>query len=177
MGSHESTFYPKSSSFQNWQENITNCTSSLNNGATKMSNVTTLTEKDKIPSSISELHGLIEHQKQLRDWLVEVEKRIFELETSYLEETPNGNIVRGWDIENKSTPMRPRQIDEKERIFSGSSYQIWMDSKSLHENEADRKSLHPRTELTAQQSKSKKARKSSVSKKDISSFDDGDEDY
>jgi len=132
-------------------------------------------EKDK---ASQELYGLLEHQKQLKDWLYEVEQRIFELEGTYLDETPNGNLVRGWDIDTKIT--RPRQIEGQERIFSCSSYQNWLESKSLIEIELENKKLvHTRPEQPAP--KTKKARKSSSSKRDsaagLANFDDGDEDY
>jgi hypothetical protein len=137
-----------------------------------------MTEKEVNVISQQELNGLLDHQKQLKEWLNEVNQRIYELEASYLEETPTGNIVRGWDIDSKSTPMRPKQIEEKERIFSGSSYQNWIENKSLAETETEKKANHPRTELPNQLPKSKKSRKSSsqAAKKEIYD-DDKDEDY
>lgn len=129
-------------------------------------------EKDK---ANQELHGLLEHQKQLKDWLRDVQQRIFELEGTYLDETPNGNVVRGWDIDSKIT--RPRQIEGQERIFSCSSYKNWLESKAIIENELEIKKLaHPRPEQATQ--KTKKARRSSTSKRDSGvCLDDGDEDY
>ena len=47
-----------------------------------------------------DLKKLLEHQKQLKTWLKQINKRIFELEEQYLDETQNGNIIRGWDTEN-----------------------------------------------------------------------------
>mmetsp|Transcript_11410 Transcript_11410/g.11435 ORF Transcript_11410/g.11435 Transcript_11410/m.11435 type:complete len:140 (+) Transcript_11410:168-587(+) len=137
-------------------------------------------EKEKV-SLNQEIHGLLEHQKQLKDWLVEVEQRIFELEGSYLEETPNGNIVRGWDIDSKPTPMRPRQIEGQERIFSCSSYQVWVETKSAIENEVvetSRKTPRAESNGQSQQPKTKKSRKSTSTKRDSSAYlEDGDEDY
>lgn len=60
-----------------------------------------------------DLKALIQHQAQVKKWLLEVRvtcelnsinlkkmsqvnKRIADLEESYLEDTPLGNIVRGW---------------------------------------------------------------------------------
>lgn len=40
---------------------------------------------------------LNELQKQLKEWLAEIEQRIWDLEEIYLQEAPHGNIIRGWD--------------------------------------------------------------------------------
>jgi hypothetical protein len=77
-----------------------------------------------------EMKALLEHQKQLKNWLIEVNSKIYSMEESYLEETPLGNIVRGWEIDGKPLPLKK---DEKERLFSSSSYQSWLDNKSSHE--------------------------------------------
>ena len=47
----------------------------------------------------------------------------------YLQETPLGNIVRGWDVDSKPIQTRNR-IEEKERVFSLSSYANWMGSQN-----------------------------------------------
>jgi hypothetical protein len=71
----------------------------------------------------SKVNSLREHEKQIKKWLLDVKKRIYELETSYLEDTPLGNIVKGWDIDGRPPIMKLRgQCDEKERCFSNSSY-------------------------------------------------------
>jgi hypothetical protein len=72
----------------------------------------------------AELAALLEHQKEIQNWLNLCEDRIFEMETSYLDETPGGNMIRGWDLDGRP-PLR-RQPEEKERIFSGSSYSTRM---------------------------------------------------
>jgi hypothetical protein len=80
-----------------------------------------------------EMKGLLEHQKKIQSWLHNVNNKIYSLEESYLEETPLGNIVRGWEIDGKLLPLKTKGQEERERLFSFSSYQIWMDKKSNHE--------------------------------------------
>lgn len=74
-----------------------------------------LPEKEKS----AELAEIMQHQKQVQDWTHKVNKRIFELEEQYLEETTLGNIVRGWDQDAKSN--KKVLIEDKERLFSLSS--------------------------------------------------------
>lgn len=84
-----------------------------------------------------ELKQLIAHQAQIKSWLSEVNTRIAEMEESYLEETPMGNIVRGWEIDGKLLPLRSRgggPGEEKEKIFSNSSYQCWLETKAQAES-------------------------------------------
>jgi hypothetical protein len=82
-----------------------------------------------------EMKGLLDHQKQVKAWLAEVNAKIFSLEEQYLEETPLGNIIRGWEIDGKPLPLKTREV-EKERLFSYSSYQVWFDRKIASENES-----------------------------------------
>jgi hypothetical protein len=74
-----------------------------------------LPEKEKS----AELAEIMQHQKQVQDWTHKVNKRIFELEEQYLEETTLGNIVRGWDQDAKSS--KKALIKDKKRLFSLSS--------------------------------------------------------
>lgn len=76
-----------------------------------------------------ELKELIEYEQQLKDLLRDLEYKIYELEGIYLEETPMGNILKGWEIDGKLFSSRPRTIDEKERLFSNSSYRVYMEGK------------------------------------------------
>ena len=76
-----------------------------------------------------EMLELLKHHKQVRTWMRDVEERIAKLETSYLEETPMGNIVRGWE-QSKVFSSRSRRVADKERLFSHSSYTVWLESRS-----------------------------------------------
>ena len=76
-----------------------------------------------------EMLELLEHHKQVRTWIRDVEERIAKLETSYLEETPMGNIVRGWE-QSRVFSSRSRRVADKERLFSHSSYTVWLESRS-----------------------------------------------
>ena len=73
-----------------------------------------------IPEKSADLIALLQHQTQIKDWSQKVNKRIFELEEQYLEETTLGNIIRGWDQDAK--PINKKAfIEDKERLFSNSS--------------------------------------------------------
>ena len=124
------------------------------------------------------LRGYIEHQIQLKKWLSDVEQKIVELEESYLEETPGGNIIKGWDVDSKSVPIRPRPMDDKERIFSCSSYQVWMESRASMENEAilaDKKAGNLRSD-SVQPQKLRKHKKNSMTRRDSGYNDDWEDD-
>ena len=70
----------------------------------------------------AELKSLKEHHSQIKMWMTKVQLKIYELETSYLEETSMGNLVKGWETDGRP-PLKSRgQFDEKERIFSFSSH-------------------------------------------------------
>jgi hypothetical protein len=78
-----------------------------------------------------EMKGLLEHKKQINEWLVLVESRIWDMEDTYLDETPAGNIIKGWEMDGKpplkSGPSHPASGD---RLFSYSSYQTFMEKSS-----------------------------------------------
>ncbi|RYH24023.1 hypothetical protein EON65_17145 [archaeon] len=89
-------------------------------------------DEKKATVTLSEaLNYLTEHQQQVNKWLSIVNAKIFELETSYLlDETPNGNVVRGWETDGRPPPIhRTRAIDDKERLFSYSSYGYYVAKK------------------------------------------------
>ena len=76
---------------------------------------------------------LLENQMQIQIWLLECEKKLYGKEGDYLKEFPT-NIVRGWqELDSKTANpalLRGGYIDDKERIFSSSSFLISGD-KSL----------------------------------------------
>lgn len=91
------------------------------------------TKKNKTAPSTSvspEVQALLQGKKDLEAKLRKVETQIYELETSYLEESWNfGNVVRGWDnvlkyrgdSENTTTHRPARKFRQSDRIFSSSS--------------------------------------------------------
>mmetsp|Transcript_38779 Transcript_38779/g.77250 ORF Transcript_38779/g.77250 Transcript_38779/m.77250 type:complete len:133 (+) Transcript_38779:22-420(+) len=82
-----------------------------------------------------EMKSALEHQQQIRTWLQDVKRKIFETETIYLEETQLGNIVKGWEIDGRPPLSRVRgQCDEKERLFSYSSFEALNDLKQSQDN-------------------------------------------
>ena len=94
-----------------------------------------MTEEQEVSPESDELRGLKDHQVQIKKWLVDVKRKIFEIETNYLEETQLGNIIRGWEIDGRPPLARVRgQCDEKERLFSYSSYDFSSELKQNQEN-------------------------------------------
>ena len=114
-----------------------------------------------------EMKGLLEQQMKIRKWLTEVHSKIYTLEESYLEETPLGNIVRGWEIDGKPLPLKFKGQEEKERLFSCSSYHPPPERKTTHDVQPDavgeKRSHHAASGLNGRSSdgpKNKKVRKS-----------------
>ncbi len=87
-----------------------------------------------------EMKELLLQRAQLKSYINLTNKKITELETSYLEE-PNtiGNLVRGWDIEGRAHPSRRGGIDERDRLFSSSSYPVWLSMRAQQEEAAERR--------------------------------------
>lgn len=119
---------------------------------------------DKITSN--ELTRLKDHHKEIKKWNEKVKSKIYEVESIYLEETKLGNIIRGWEIDGRPVSHRNRaQHEEKERLFSSSSYQVWLEQKNQSDmknssNDNDKKQM--RTSLPTTNNKKKK-RKSAES--------------
>lgn len=84
--------------------------------------------EDKAPEMVEyekmrkELKELIEKKRHLDRNLNNVEEQIYKLEGGYLEETNNGNVVRGFDNYIKGGQTKRRTaLNENDRIFSQSS--------------------------------------------------------
>ena len=86
------------------------------------------------PPETEELRAIKEHQAQIKKWLIDVKRKIYEIETNYLEETQLGNIIRGWEIDRPPLTRVRGQCDEKERLFSYSSYEFSSELKQNQEN-------------------------------------------
>jgi hypothetical protein len=75
-----------------------------------------------------EMVTLLKNQRQIKEWQIMVKGRLNEMEDAYLRETPFGNVIRGFEVDGgtRSRGDRGREInDEKERLFSGSSWPVW----------------------------------------------------
>lgn len=79
------------------------------------------------------LKELIARQVDIRNLLNVVNTKISELEDIYLSETTMGNIIKGWDIDGKNASRLLESRDNsnfKERLFSCSSYETWLEKKN-----------------------------------------------
>ena len=138
----------------------------------------TTTSKSAAHNS-ADLKGLLEHQSQIKQWLKDVNSKIYTLEEAYLEETPLGNIIRGWEIDGKPLPLKMKGQEEKERLFTFSSYQMWFDKKgsvdSAQEGVGEKRSHHAANgsnNKSLDGPKSKKSRKISNSKKGADQYEE-----
>lgn len=117
-----------------------------------------------------ELRRLLDHQLQIKRWSAEVNSKIYSLEESYLEQTPLGNIIRGWEIDGKPLPLKMKGQEEKERLFSFSSFQIYSDKKwntDATETAGEKRSHHAAAggNKLSDGPKMKKSRKATSAKK------------
>lgn len=103
------------------------------------------------------LARLEENKQQMQKWLSMVSSKIYELETAYLEETPNGNVVKGWEIDARPPIHKSRSIEDKERLFSFSSYSFYTAKKA--EDDAAASGALPVMPRSTTQNKSRKSRK------------------
>lgn len=69
-----------------------------------------------------QLKDNLNKKKNLDKNLNSLEEQIFTLEGAYLEETPHGNVVKGFDTYIKGAQSKKRYVfNEEDRIFSLSS--------------------------------------------------------
>ena len=107
-----------------------------------------------------ELQALTDHQKQIKSWLAEVEAKISTLEETYLEETTLGNVVRGWEQDGKSVPLfKMKGQEDKEKIFSMSSYQVWLERQQNDDDDKNTERKHGGKSSSEGGAKNKKIKK------------------
>ncbi|KAI8587338.1 hypothetical protein HDU89_005267 [Geranomyces variabilis] len=69
-----------------------------------------------------ELQELLSRKKVVDRSLVDLERKIYLIEGSYLEETSNGNLVKGFsDYLNSHATRKKTKLNEGDRLFSRSS--------------------------------------------------------
>lgn len=76
-----------------------------------------------VSASEKRLTELLQRRQQLAKNLYTVENSLYNLETSYIEDTTYGNIIRGYDsfLANRTPSNRRQRPLDSERIFSQSS--------------------------------------------------------
>ncbi len=134
--------------------------------------------KIDLPES-EEMKELKEQHDKIQSWLKDVNAKIYELETTYLDETTFGNVIRGWDLDGRFGPLHRSRgiIEEKERLFTYSSYGQVIERKNQPEITIIEKSFgnnnNNKNNANGNQQKQKKT------KKRKNEYDDwnGGEDY
>lgn len=107
-------------------------------------NLANLVTAPSNPTPQQQLKLLKQQQGQLQQWLNQVNNKLYEIETQYLDDTPLGSIIRGWDIDGKTAPPSYRSknnIDERERLFSFSSIAFMQEKKASLANPVVEKSM------------------------------------
>lgn len=107
-----------------------------------------LPQEEEISLSDALTH-LSDQQQRLVKWIAAINSKIYELETSYLEDTSQGNVVKGWDVDGRPPLHRSRGIEDKERLFSFSSYAFFLAKKSEEEAAASSQSQPSQSKSTA----------------------------
>ena len=86
----------------------------------------------RVKEEVSEdLNELLRRQKQIQEWKGAVKKRVARLEDVYLRDSSMGNIIRGFDQDASMVPGQKhrhkdnKELDDKEKMFSGSSYAVY----------------------------------------------------
>eukprot|EP01040_Poterioochromonas_malhamensis_P005573 gene5573-5990_t len=128
-----------------------------------------------VSTEANDLQSLVDHHQQIQQWIQMVNNKIYEMESSYLEDCVSGNIIKGWDIDGRNLPIhRSRSsIDEKDRIFSFSSYSYWMEKKNSTDSNTNDKAVAQATLSKANSLKYRKQKKRKVDYEDWN----GNEDY
>lgn len=109
------------------------------------------------PAVSAQMAHLLNEKKRIREWLVQVDAKIYSLETMYLVDTAMGNVIRGWDIDARPLEGRARLIEDKERLFSQSSFAAGLSALAVASAGDDKRKADA---STAAAPKTKKMRKS-----------------
>ncbi|KAI8917664.1 hypothetical protein PhCBS80983_g05782 [Powellomyces hirtus] len=92
-----------------------------------------------------ELQELLSRKKAVDKSLVDLERKIYLIEGSYLEDTNHGNIIRGFgDYLNNHSTKKKHKLTEEDRLFSRSSVTynkaLEMKERSMREDTAEEES-------------------------------------
>eukprot|EP01040_Poterioochromonas_malhamensis_P016557 gene16557-18825_t len=58
-----------------------------------------------VRTEANDLQSLVDHHLQIQQWIQMVNNKIYEMESSYLEDCVSGNIIKGWDIDGRNLPI------------------------------------------------------------------------
>lgn len=90
------------------------------------------TEYEKVKA---DLRNLLSKKRNVDKSLNTLEEQLYKMEGAYLEDTPNGNVVKGFDNYNKGTqPKKRTGLSEQDRVFSLSSA-VFLKAKMKEEDD------------------------------------------
>jgi chromatin modification-related protein EAF6 len=116
-----------------------------------------------------EMEELINKKIQLEQDLANLERQIYNLETSYLENSsPMGNLVQGWnETPSRSTANSQRkQVVDEDRLFSLSSATSVNNTPLGQKQDLDAPVTRPHKQIKLSKKKTKNPKASSVSEDD-----------
>ena len=69
--------------------------------------------------------------------LAQLELHIYQREGEYLERSPQGNVARGWEGFLDTRGLQKRRFDDRDRLFSFSSYSYTMENPQFFSHTRD----------------------------------------
>eukprot|EP00026_Physarum_polycephalum_P020351 Phypoly_transcript_22881.p1 GENE.Phypoly_transcript_22881~~Phypoly_transcript_22881.p1 ORF type:complete len:146 (+),score=26.77 Phypoly_transcript_22881:86-523(+) len=110
----------------------------------------------------NDLDALLEQKADIEQKLASLERQIYALEGSYLEDTHHlGNIIRGWDgyLSSRSGALKRLKFKESDRLFSMSSVTAIKNPENLileYSGEDSRPAKRPREDTSPTPQKASK---------------------
>eukprot|EP00030_Apusomonadida_sp_AF-17_P004834 a513369_22.p2 GENE.a513369_22~~a513369_22.p2 ORF type:complete len:152 (+),score=79.09 a513369_22:30-458(+) len=95
------------------------------------------------PALSEDLRRLLKKKRELENELTTIEQRIYNLESSYIQDTASiGNVIRGWDGYLSSRTVGQikhvtRKVRDSDRIFTHSSVSGFTNNNKVAEEEFD----------------------------------------
>uniref|UniRef100_A0A7S3NL07 Chromatin modification-related protein MEAF6 n=1 Tax=Aureoumbra lagunensis TaxID=44058 RepID=A0A7S3NL07_9STRA len=71
--------------------------------------------------------------------LIAIQKNIYSREGEYLEKTPHGNVIKGWDgfLDTRTGSLQKRRFDDRDRLFSYSDWAFTEANPQMFQNSRD----------------------------------------
>eukprot|EP01095_Lingulamoeba_sp_RSL-Kostka_P012476 TRINITY_DN496_c0_g1_i1.p1 TRINITY_DN496_c0_g1~~TRINITY_DN496_c0_g1_i1.p1 ORF type:complete len:148 (+),score=49.04 TRINITY_DN496_c0_g1_i1:145-588(+) len=133
------------------------------------------------PEITKEMSKLLDQKEEIENELVNLEKQIYNLETSYLEETQKvGSILKGWDsyVTNSRSTVTKKKFRETDRLFTLSSVTALDNiNKGLILSENQKKNSYPSVSKSPTLDRKYKKGPGRPRKSKYDEFDEFDDDF